>query len=168
VTGQVLRFMLFAFLAVTMFWLVALLYGARFIAKRLGRRRKVVIAELHNRRLRLHAVISELMAKANELDQHRQYVVLPANDQTSHKIAAVCQDLVVLSTSLPMIDNLLKEGNIKHGRRDILIAINSAVHLNRHLDGVSQQLRIATEAQSLSLESQANRDIAKRESTSDS
>jgi hypothetical protein len=168
VTGQVLRFMLIAFFAVTMFWLFALLFGARFIAKRLGRRRKVVIAELHNRRLRLHAVISELMAKANELDQHRQYVVLPANDQTSHRLAAVCQDLVVLSESLPMIENLLKEGNIKHGRRDILIAVNSAVHLNRHLDGVSQQLRIASDAQSLSLESQANRDLSKRESTSDS
>lgn len=163
-----LRFMLIALLAVTMFWLFALWFGARFIAKRLGRRRKVIIAELHNRRLRLHAVISELMAKANELDQHRQYVVLPANDQTSHRLAAVCQDLVVLSESLTMIENLLKEGNIKHGRRDILIAVNSAVHLNRHLDGVSQQLRIATEAQSLSLESQANRDLFKRESTSDS
>ncbi|MDR3614669.1 MAG: hypothetical protein P4L53_14005 [Candidatus Obscuribacterales bacterium] len=160
--------MLIALLAVTMFWLFALWFGARFIAKRLGRRRKVIIAELHNRRLRLHAVISELMAKANELDQHRQYVVLPANDQTSHRLAAVCQDLVVLSESLTMIENLLKEGNIKHGRRDILIAVNSAVHLNRHLDGVSQQLRIATEAQSLSLESQANRDLFKRESTSDS
>lgn len=164
-TGQVLRFMLIAFLAVTMFWLVVLLYGARYISERFGRRRKVVIAELHNRRLRLHAVLSELMAKANELDQHRKYVVLPANDQSSHRLAAVCQDLVVLSESLPMIEQLLKEGNIKHGRRDILIAINSAAHLSRHLEGVSQQLRIATDAQSLSLESQANQ---KRELTSDS
>ena len=157
--------MLIAFLVVTMFWLFVLLYGARFVADRFGRRRKVIVAELHNRRLRLHAVISELMAKANELDQHRQYVVLPASDQSGHRLAAVCQDLVVLNESLPMIEHLLKEGNIKHGRRDILIAINSAVHLNRHLDGVSQQLRIATEAQTLSLESQTNRN---RESTSDS
>jgi hypothetical protein len=105
------------------------------------------------------------MARANELDQHRQYVVLPADDRTSHKLAAVCQDLVVLSESLPMIENLLKEGNIKHGRRDILIALNTAAHLNRHLDGVGQQLHKATETQVLSLDSTAN---SKRESTSDS
>lgn len=160
-----LRFMVIAFLAVTTFWLTAMMFGAKFIANRLGRKRKVVIAELHNRRVRLNVVVSELMAKANELDQHRRYVVLPAEDQTSHRLAAICQDLVVLSESLPMIENLLKEGNIKHGRRDILVAINSAVHLNRHLDGVSKQLRLATDAQSISLESPTS---PKRELSSDS
>ena len=157
--------MLIAFLAVASIWLAIFGFGFKFIADRFGRRRKVVLAELHDRRLRLHLVVSELMARANELDQHRQYVVLPVEDQSSHRLAAVCQDLVVLSESLPMIEHQLKEGNIKHGRRNILHAINSAAHLNRHLDGVNQQLRIAYEAQSISLESQSK---SPRELTSDS
>ena len=139
--------MVLAFLFVTFFWLFLLLAGWRFITNKLRNRRKSAIADLRAYRNRAHIVVSELMARANELDQHRHYVVLPADSQVSHKLAAVCQDLVVLSESLPMIDNLLKEGNIKHGRRDMLITLNAATQLNRHLDGVSQQLKLASDEQ---------------------
>jgi hypothetical protein len=129
-------------------------------------RRREELVNLRSFHSRLSVLLSELLAKANELDQHRLYVVANPDPQFSNKIAASCQDLVILSESLPMIEHLLDAGHLTTGRRDLMAALHSATKVNQHLEGMQTQLKALSDAQMSANQSVTPKKAKKRASDS--
>jgi hypothetical protein len=127
--------------------LIVFLFVCHKVSAWAKQRRQEEMSNLRYYHKRVSVLVSEMLAKANELDQHRLYVLANPDTQFSHKLATACQDLVVLSESLPMIEHLLDGGQIRIGRRDLLATLHSANRINQHLDGMQMQLKALTDAQ---------------------
>ena len=95
------------------------------------------VARLRDYNNRLGHVVSELLAKANEIDQDRSFAQL-ADRELSQTISNTCEQLVTLADSIAMIDHQLKDGHLDEGRRNILVTVQAADTINKRMD----QLRL--------------------------
>ena len=57
-------------------------------------------------------ITAELMEKANDLDQHMLYLEGSKTSAQGQKLKSALDDLVILSDTLPTIDQLIKERRI--------------------------------------------------------
>jgi hypothetical protein len=103
------------------------------------------VARLRDYNNRLGQVISELLAKANEIDQDRSFAQL-ADRELSQNISSTCEQLITLADSISLIDHQLKDGQLDEGRRNILATVNAADAINRRMD----QLRLKVKKKSSS------------------
>src|ERR1700733_5124253 len=90
---------------------VALTGGAiayRKVTLRIAAGRTKEIAAMHVYRKRLETVMSELLARANELDQAAKYLPSDKAARVSDNVGKVCEELVRLGETLPLLDELLQ------------------------------------------------------------
>ncbi len=128
-----------------MFGVVLLaLYLGRTISNWLKQRKEADLANLRTYHQRLTVLISELLAKANDLDQHQLYVFSAGNPQFSNNLASICQELVVLTDSLPVIGGILADGHVGQSRQDLLASVKTAAFINRRLDTMRHELHVLT------------------------
>lgn len=95
-------------------------------------RRKRELAHLHLNYARLKNLVSELLARANEADEQAAYMAV--NDsRRARKLRSICDELVLLSDTLPEIESLLAEERIKPSRE----AITRSVHA---IEAIAKQI----------------------------
>jgi hypothetical protein len=132
----ILAFLLCAWLAAS----ITGLYIVKMFWQWLKKRREAELKNLRAYHCRLSALVSEMIAQANELDQHRMYLGTGSDGHISAELGKACQDLVILSDSLPLTQTLLLEGNLGQVRRDTLVQLSGAFSIARRLQGVHQRL----------------------------
>ncbi|HEY9775646.1 MAG TPA: hypothetical protein V6C81_17920 [Planktothrix sp.] len=96
------------------------------------RRRLEQIEEYHER---LRSVISELLAKADEVDQQGKYLGVPSAEWT-HILRAACSELVKLGDDLPKIEKMLEEQDLNGARDTVLESCRKASKISRQLDSI--------------------------------
>ena len=69
------------------------------------------LASLSDSQERLKVVVAELLERANDLDQHLQYTGANSGEAPL-KLKSALEDLVILSETLPTIDQLIKERRV--------------------------------------------------------
>lgn len=95
-------------------------------------RKQRQLATLHEYNSRLKSVVSELLARADEIDQQSKYTGVP-DAGWSQLLREACTDLVKLGDQLPVIDRFLSQEEVGAARKVILECCRKA-------DGVSRQL----------------------------
>ncbi len=104
---------------------------------------KTEIARLRDYNNRMGRVISELLAKANELDQDRSFAQI-VDRELSQTISQTCEQLITLADSLSLIEHLLKEGKLDTGRHDLLVTCHAADTIHKRIE----QLRLRVKSKS--------------------
>lgn len=98
------------------------------------------LARLRDYTNRVGAVISELLSKANELDQDRSFAQI-CDRELSQTISQTCEQLITLADSISLIEHLLKEGRLDEGRRNILVTCNAAETINKRLEQLRERIK---------------------------
>ncbi len=106
----------------------------------LGNDTKAELKRLRDYNSRLGAVISELLAKTNELEQDRTFAQL-ADRQLSQTISDTCEQLITLADSISLIEHLLKDGHLDEGRQDLLVTCNAADTINKRIEGLRSRIK---------------------------
>jgi len=101
---------------------------------------KTEIVRLRDYNSRLKLVISELLSKANELDQECSYKK-GKGSELSESIVRTCQQLITLADSVELINRLMNEGNLKDSRRDLLATCHAAEKISKRLVAMKQQFQ---------------------------
>lgn len=114
-----------------------------------GKRKRLL--RLQALRDRLRPAVSSLMEQVNDLDQESKYQSLPASNEWSEKMAAVCADVVRLGDALTLIDNVLQQENLQHSRRVMLVTCRLAAKVSGEIREMRQvTLAIPLKEESLS------------------
>jgi hypothetical protein len=103
-----------------------------------SKRKDIVRLRDYNRRLK--TVVSELLAKINELDQERLFSQT-ADSAFSQIISQSCEQLVTLGDALLLVEHQLDEGRLEESRRNILSSCTAANVIRHRLDQLQKQLR---------------------------
>ena len=101
---------------------------------------KVELRRLRDFNNRMGTVISELLGKANELDQDRSFAQI-VDRELSQSISQTCEQLITLADSIGLIEHLLKEGQIENGRRDLLVTCHAAETIHKRLEQLRQRIK---------------------------
>lgn len=101
---------------------------------------KIELTRLRTYTNRLGVVISELLAKANELDQDRSFAQI-CDRELSQTISQTCEQLITLADSISLVEHLLKDGQLEEGRRNILITCDAANAINKRLETLRQRIK---------------------------
>jgi hypothetical protein len=121
---------------------VALTGGAiayRKVTLRIAADRTKEIAAMHVYRKRLETVMSELLARANELDQAAKYLPSDKAARVSDNVGKVCEELVRLGETLPLLDELLQSENVKESKDGILRTCRMASKISADMKLVEEQ-----------------------------
>lgn len=138
---MVVRIILIALLLITFFGFIVLALIWRQLSKYLEQRRLRQLSQMHSYNRRLKLIVSELLAKANDIDQESKYISQTPDHNWSQRLLASCSDLVVLGNSLHLIEHKLGEGNVKESRESILSSCRIAVRVSTELDGLESSWR---------------------------
>ena len=113
----------------------------RRVVHYLEARRKENLNRLQAYLDRLRRVVTSLLAQADEVDQESKFAGRDLGIEWSRRLAKTCNDLVVLSESLALIDQELRSSNVRASRDSLLRSCRLASHLARELKTMK---RIAT------------------------
>jgi hypothetical protein len=104
-----------------------------YVKRWMERRRQARLASLRAQHQRLTRVVNILLEKANEVDQEILYLgtTLPIPDTA--KLAQACSNLVMLSESLPVIDQLLVREELDNSRDAILSSCRIAMSISNDI-----------------------------------
>lgn len=91
------------------------------------------LIELRAYEERLKIVVSELLAQVNDIDQSTKFMSITPDAEWSRRLQSACGVLVTIGNSLPTIESLLKEENVKDGREVILDTCRSASEVLQEL-----------------------------------
>lgn len=121
------------------FGLCALLVAAFFsvhLKRILEERRKdqLHVLEKHHERLKL--IVSDLLAKADEVDSSTKYLREKLDYETQQRLAETCRDLVLLGDVTKGIEEMLKTKRLSASRRALLHACELAAHDARKLRAI--------------------------------
>jgi hypothetical protein len=116
---------------------VAALLGYTKVAKRLHDRKRYQLDQLREYHARLKIVLSELLAKANEVDQQAKYLGESAHRHTE-ELKNACDRLLALTDALPVIEKTLDEKNLTASRQMLHESTNIAHHVSTQLDALLQ------------------------------
>lgn len=115
------------------------------------------MALLSNSQERLKVVTAELMEKANDLDQHIKYAGKSAGGAEKAKIKSALDDLLILSETLPTIDQLIEENRIDDVNDMLSAASQLAEKINGLLGDVKRGLGHSTEPKKLTANESASK-----------
>jgi hypothetical protein len=113
--------------------------GWRKIALNAASNRAKQIASMHVYRGRLQNIVSELLSRANDLDQAAKYLPADKAARVSENVGKVCEELVRLGETLPLLDELLAEENIKDSKDGILRTCRMASKISQDMHVVEEQ-----------------------------
>lgn len=115
--------------------LVAAFFGAHL--KRILEERRadqLHVLEKHHERLKL--IVSDLLAKADEVDSSSKYLQDKLDHETQQRLAETCRDLVLLGDVTKGIEEMLKTKQLNASRRALLHACELAAHDARKLRAI--------------------------------
>ncbi|HEY9678235.1 MAG TPA: hypothetical protein V6C76_09510 [Drouetiella sp.] len=119
---------------------ISLLIGVGYTYRRVAllqyARRIRALAEMHQYRRRLGHLTSELLAQVNELDQKTKYSTQPASDRWSRDFGIVCDQLVKIGETLPLIDELLENQKVDQSHDAIMSACKMVEKVSRELSEI--------------------------------
>jgi hypothetical protein len=108
-------------------------FGYYKVRSLIAKKRARELSQLKEYHQRLHIIVSELLSKANELDQESKYLNQPVDTKWSYSLAATCTELVELSNVLITIDTLITSRDIKETRKNIIQCLHISHRLHRQL-----------------------------------
>lgn len=80
---------------------------------------------------RLRIVVAEMLAQVNDIDQASAYTKL--GSQKSKRLGTICEELVGLSESLPLLAVLIEGNNRRSGRNHLLKSCRMAEQISSEL-----------------------------------
>jgi len=113
--------------------------GWRKIALNIAADKVKQIASMRTYRGRLQGIVSELLSQANDLDQAAKYLPADKAARVSKNVGKVCEELIRLGDTLPLIDELLEEENVKDGKDGILRTCRMAAKISQDMKLVEEQ-----------------------------
>jgi uncharacterized membrane protein YcjF (UPF0283 family) len=126
-------FAIVAFIGIVLFGWRAI---TRFLAER--KARQIEMLAVHHKRL--HSVVDNLLAKADQIDQEQKYLPQPITLEASKRLGKTCNELVTLTDTLKLIGTQLKAKNVRKARQILLSGCRIAAHANRELDRVRDHI----------------------------
>jgi hypothetical protein len=130
----VVHVILIGLLFFLLFALIVLLFVWRQISKFFAQRRSQQVLLMQSYHQRLKPIVSELLAKANDIDQESKYLTGGVEQNWSSQLVLACSELIVLGDSLTCIEHSLDEGNIRQSKENLLSSLKIAVKVSRELD----------------------------------
>ncbi len=143
--------LLFAFIAFCIFCSVAgvIVLGLSWhkIARYLKLRRERDLAAIRSYHSRLSLVVSELLARANELDQQSKYLPAETEAEWNRVYEKLGRALVLMGDTLIIIKQRVDEKNVRSGREVTLLLCREATWVSRSLLNFEQKLLTAEKLQ---------------------
>lgn len=110
----------------------------------------MALPKVRNRRLallldshvRLKGIVAELLEKANDLEQHLKYLGPGTFNGEQAKLKCVFDDLVILSDTIPTIDQLISEKKIDETNSMLSAASRLAEKVNGILGDINFSIGI--------------------------
>lgn len=104
-------------------------------------REKLVIEKLEQNTVRLQNAISELMARANEVDQESKYLQGGLDLALSRRLEQACSDLVVLGDAVKVIEARIEQRELKLAKDDLLISLGAADKIRSQINEIREEIR---------------------------
>lgn len=130
------KFLLLIVMAIVGLGLFLAGYILTLVKKWQAEKRLERLAALRNQHERLTRVVNGLLAKANEVDQDILYSGTSLSDRHSGRLAQACSNLVMLSESIPLIDQLLAAEQVKKSEEAILKSCRIALSISNDISEV--------------------------------
>lgn len=137
-----------SFLVFGLVGLITLALTWRKIAGYLNARRERDLISMRHYHLRLSLVISELLAKANEIDQQAKYLPSETESEWNKTYDKLGRALVLMGDTLIIIKERIDEKNVKGSREVTLLLCREAVWVSKRLL-VFESRMITTEKEQL-------------------
>ncbi len=109
------------------------------------------LALLSNSQERLKTITAELLEKANDIDQHLAYRGDSGGGTRAEKakLGTAMGDLVILSETLPVIDQLLEEDKLDDCNQMLSASLRLAEKIRRSISDIKYTLALIEDRQSL-------------------
>lgn len=117
------------------------------IARYLKLRRERDLAAIRSYHSRLSLVVSELLARANELDQQSKYLPAETEAEWNRVYEKLGRALVLMGDTLIIIKQRVDEKNVRSGREVTLLLCREATWVSRSLLSFEQKLLTAEKLQ---------------------
>ncbi len=114
---------------------------AVFLLRRSFKNGKTQIGKMELSTKRLQSAISELMARANELDQESKFLGEAFRPELSSRLAKACEDLVLLGDALNLIEARISRQELDSARDDLLISLGAANKISAEIKQISEEIR---------------------------
>jgi hypothetical protein len=147
----IVAFLLFAFIAFCIICsitgIIVLGLSWHKVAGYLKARRERDLIALRGYHGRLSLVVSELLSRANELDQQSKYLPAETEAEWNRVYEKLGRALVLMGDTLTIIKERLEEKNVKSGREVTLLLCREATWVSRRLLSFEQKLLSAERKQ---------------------
>lgn len=100
------------------------------------------LALLSNSQERLKTITAELLEKANDIDQHLAYRGVDGTRAEKAKLGTAMGDLVILSETLPIIDQLLEEDKLDDCNQMLSASLRLAEKIRRSISDIKYTLAL--------------------------
>lgn len=90
---------------------------------------------------RLQNLLTELMSKADELDQQSKYVNGGLHPELSQKLAKACEDLVLLGDAVKVIETRISQRELDLARKDLLISLGAADKISSEIQEIRSSIQ---------------------------
>lgn len=100
------------------------------------------LALLSNSQERLKTITAELLEKANDIDQHLAYRGVDGTLAEKAKLGTAMGDLVILSETLPIIDQLLEEDKLDDCNQMLSASLRLAEKIRRSISDIKYTLAL--------------------------
>lgn len=95
--------------------------------------------EASNRRLQ--DAVSELMARANEIDQESKFLEGGLSADQSERLQKACSELVILGDAVDVIETRLSQRDLKSAEQDLLITLGAADKIRTEISEIREEIR---------------------------
>ncbi len=112
----------------------------RHVSRRRISSRHLRLTSNRQNRLRLSVVVSELLAHANELDQASKFAQPPVPAEWDKSLAQACNQLVLLSQALELMQQSMEGRDPSSVQHDILRCCRVASHVSYQLRLLNQHV----------------------------
>lgn len=89
----------------------------------------------------LAEAVSELMARANEVDQETKYLQKGSQPEVSERLGQVCKDLVVLGDAVNVINKRIEQKQLDSAKTDLLISLGAASKISSEINDIRKTIR---------------------------
>lgn len=100
------------------------------------------LALLSNSQERLKTITAELLEKANDIDQHLAYRGVDGTLAEKAKLGTAMGDLVILSETLPIIDQLLEEDKLDDCNQMLSASLRLAEKIRRSISDIKYTIAL--------------------------
>ncbi len=90
---------------------------------------------------RLQTAISELMSRADELDQESKFLADGLRPDLSKRLAKACEDLVLLGDAVGLIEARISRQEFESAKDDLLISLGAANKISDEINEIRQEIR---------------------------